>query len=507
MRVLFVYTREFPQSPIKPLVDFTAIQFGISYISSYLKKHGHETRLLILTRESNFSIIDRSLKDFGSQLICFTAVASEYLFIEKIGKYVKELYPDKFLLIGGVHVSLVPEESMLDTFNALCIGEGEEASLELVKQLEQGVSPSGIPNLWIKNDREIEKNPPRDFIADLDSFPFADRQMWIEWIDMERSPKVPYLLLGRGCPFNCTYCCNHALRKLAGGTYVRLRSPQKIVEEIEEIVKQFPMVKEIYFEIETFGANLKWAYELCSKLEEFNAKRTLRLAFGVNLRVTPKVIENEELFAVLKKSNFSYLNIGLESGSERVRREILKRHYSNEDIIKAVFLAKKHKLDVVFYNLIGIPTETISDFNETVKMNRKCLPLWNYLSIFYPYPGTDLFKLCDKKGILPESLLASGKERVKASLDLPDFSRKQIQKAFIWFNYYVYRGNKPILELAKNVLSSYLILYKGLRMFLLPFIITRDFLSPSLKFHKEYQEYKLYFAIIVFIFLRLLKIK
>jgi anaerobic magnesium-protoporphyrin IX monomethyl ester cyclase len=258
VKVLFVYTREVPQSPVKPLVDLEAIQFGISSISAYLKRAGHRTRLLVLTRADDFSTVDRLVGEFEPQLVCLTAVASEYAFVEKIGAYLKERYPGLFLMAGGVHVSLRPDDAMLEVFDACCIGEGEEATLELVGQLEQGIPPRGIPNLWIRHQGGIEKNPPRSFLPELDALPYPDREMWLEWLDLERCTPRPSLLLGRGCPFLCSYCCNHSLKKVASGRYVRFRSPENVVGEIEQLTRLFPEMQEIYFEVETLGAHADW---------------------------------------------------------------------------------------------------------------------------------------------------------------------------------------------------------------------------------------------------------
>jgi radical SAM superfamily enzyme YgiQ (UPF0313 family) len=250
------------------------------------------------------------------------------------------------------------------------------------------------------------------------------------------------VLLGRGCPFQCTYCSNHALSKLASGPYVRFRSPDNIAQEIRENHEKLPSVEEVYLEVETFGVRQKWAIELCSKLERLNATLPQPLRFGVNLRVTPHT-DYEPLFKALKRSNFRFVNIGLESGSERIRSEVLKRNYSNEDIINAVQSARRFGLQVSFLNLIGVPGETISDFYETVKMNRICLPDWHGTSIFYPYPGTELHDLCKKQGLL-QGGIETEVERTTAVLDLPGFSKKQIQRSYIWFDYYVYKGTRPM---------------------------------------------------------------
>lgn len=453
MNILFIYSVDEIHSFAKPLLGPGWLQFGISYISSFLKKHQHHTRLIVLSRilgKKNYGIVDRYLKKFYPELICFTAVSCEYRFICGMAKYIKSRYPDIYLLIGGPHVSLNPQEVLSGEFDALCIGEGENPTLELVSQLEKGILPSEIPNLWIKNDSTIERNPPRPFLQDLETLPFPDWEMWQEWLPEGSRGMFP-VLLGRGCPFECTYCCNNALKKITSGPYVRLRSPENIAEEIKEVVKKYPEVETIYLEVETIGINKEWAIELCSKLRQLNTTLSEPLSFGVNLRITPNA-DLEELFTEFKKSNFSFINIGLESGSERVRREILNRYYSNEDIINAVKLARKYGLKVHFYNMIGIPGETLADFKETVRINRFCQPDFHYTSIFYPYPGTALHALCRKQGLLKKDL-DTEMERHKAVMNLPAFSKRQLQKSFLWFDYYLYKGRKPAYKLLARVFA------------------------------------------------------
>lgn len=450
MNVLFIFTVQDSTSPSRPVLNMNFIQFGISYISSFLKSHGHNTRLLVLTRETNRNTIDKCIDEFRPGLICFTAIYSEYEFIADIAKHIKRRYPRIFLLAGGVHVSLNPETSLPDAFDALCIGEGEHPALELIEQLQDGRVPSGIQNLWIKRGGSVEKNPTRLFMNDLNALPTPDRKMWKEWL---AEPDAGYtVLLGRGCPFKCTYCSNHALKKLSQGQYVRFRSPDNILDEIKDIATDDPGAKNIYLEVETIAINKKFITELCSKLEQLNATLSKSLSFGVNIRVVPNV-NLDGVFHSLKKANFQYVNIGLESGSERVRREILRRNYSNEDIVRTVSSARRHGLKVCFYNLIGIPGETMEDFKETVDVNRRCLPDWHYLTIFYPYPGTDLYNMAKDMGLITKPLPPEA-EMYKAYLDLPGFSRKRIQKNYIWFDYYVYKGKRPLHKILAKILMS-----------------------------------------------------
>lgn len=433
------------------------MQFGISYISSILKKNGHVTKLIVLSRmlgKRNIKIIDECVKKYRPQLICFTAVYTEFGLIKFMAKYIKNRYPEIFLLAGGPHVSLNPHEAIKGNFDALCVGEGEYPTLELVSQLEKGKQPCGIANFWIKHGLTIEQNPPRLFLQNLDSLPFPDREMWQELIE-EAPNSTTAVLLGRGCPFNCSYCCNASLRNLAEGSYVRFRSPGNIAKEIKDIASQSPAKTKIYLEVETIGTNKEWALELCLELERLNASLKQPLTYSTNLRITPNIDLNS-LFAAFKKSNFSMVKIGLESGSERIRREILKRNYSNQDIINTVSLARKYDLKVFFYNLIGIPGETLNDFKETIKINRQCLPDITIPHVFFPYPGTELYSLCEHLKLLP-NVSDTSLERCKATLSLPGFSKKQIQNSYVWFEYNVYKGRKPMHKILLKVLVSKLI--------------------------------------------------
>lgn len=438
MNVLFVFSEQDPFTQDKPLEVQERVQFGISYISSLLKLNGHETRLVVLTQRGK-DRLDETVEEFRPGLVCFTSVYSEYGFISSLSREFKIRHPGIYTALGGPHASLRPEECIRDGFDAVCVGEGEYPTLELVEQLQEGRRPSGIPNLWIRNDGQVEKNPSRAFIQDLDSLHFPDREMWDPWIAMPAYR--PSVLVGRGCPFKCTYCCNHALRRVAPGRYVRYRSPGNVVGEIEDFVARYPEAREVYLEVETFGQDLGWAYQLCDALREMNGRLEHPLVFGTNLRVTPRT-DFEGLFESFKRAGFRFINIGVESGSEKIRREVLKRDYSNEDIRRAVKSAHDHGLEVGTYNLVGLPGETRRDFKETIRLNRECQPEWFLLAVFYPYPGSDLYRTAEEQGLLkgpPDSDL----ERRKPVMELPGFSKRQIKRRLTWFAWLIYRGHKP----------------------------------------------------------------
>nr|MBU9888963.1 B12-binding domain-containing radical SAM protein [Candidatus Omnitrophota bacterium] len=396
-------------------------------------------------------ILRAHLQAFSPQIICTTAVASQNSFIERIALAVKKEWPDKYLVSGGVHATLRPEETIAGPFDAICLGEGEYPLLELVGQIAKGTTPSQVPNFWIKHaNRTIEKNPPRPFLKDLDSLPFPDRSIWDPWVQEEPGGELS-VLLGRGCPYDCTYCCNHALKKSAPGKYVRLRTPGNIVRELASLLAADPQRARIYYEIDTIASDPAWFEEFCEQLQAFNKGLRHRIAYGCNLRVTP-LTKDPAIFDRLKKAGFDTINIGLESGSERVRRAVLGRDGSNQDLLDAAGMARAFGLNVRVYNMIGIPGESVQEHGETVAINRQLQPDRHYTSIFSPYPGTALYDLCFQKGYLKNPLNVLW-ERRQALLDLPGFTRSQIQKAYTWFHYRVYKGHRPLWKLWLQTLA------------------------------------------------------
>ena len=448
MKTLFVYSTQKTILPRKPLLGQEGIYHGMSSVAGMLRRHGHECELVVLDRANgkrNLRLLKEKILAFNPAIVAFTAVFSEFSFILQIAEWVKTTYPNLFLIAGGVHITLNPSESYLSFFDAICIGEGEYPMLELVENLERQKPVDNIQNLWIKTSLGVKKNPPRPFIQNLDELSFSYRDMWQEWI-LKPATK-PAVLLGRGCPFGCTYCSNHKLRNISEGKYVRMRSPENILKEIWSLYRSLPGITEIYLEVETMVTDKQWFVKFCDALEAFGKDAGFSIKFGTNLRIFPNM-DIEFVFDQFKRAGITSTTVGLESGNYRIRKEILHRDYSNELMLKVAAIAKERGVDVALFNMVGLPTETPVEFAETVLMNQLIQPAFHATSIFFPYPGTELADLCNRMNIMPKKINTSD-ERQLAVLDLPGFSKKQIQKSFDSFHYQVYkkRKNRSIIHL------------------------------------------------------------
>ena len=205
---------------------------------------------------------------------------------------------------------------------------------------------------------------------------------------------------------------------------------------------------------------------------DYNKKHEKRIKFGANLALTSNFMSNEErcheLLEKCKNANLKIINIGLESGSERMRKDILKRpHYTNDELVRFCTLSRQYDLNVVFFVLMGLPGETLKDYFETIKTARRAQPHNCYVSIFYPYLGTDLADNAISLGLIhPRNLRetsTSKSERARAILDLEGFSSRRIRFEYIVFWIRVYLGywtlSKVLIHSTKSLLRAYPSIY------------------------------------------------
>ncbi len=473
MNIGCVYTVDPYHSVQKPLNMATLIPFGLAMIITVLQKAGHNVELFVVTPETPLDkYIGRYVKDHHPSLFCFTAVSTQYWQVKNVVQYLATLDKNIFCLLGGHHASLNADEVINDgTFDAICIGEGENAVVELADAINNTMPVHNISSIWVRNREtgQVTKNPTNDFDGDLDGLPYINRTIWDKWIELPN--EYPSLLLGRGCPFKCTYCSNHAMEKLSGGKYVRFRSPDSIHGEINYILENYPAVERIFLEVETFGANRPASYRIFDALADYNKHLQSPIQFGVNLALTSHFMETNEriteLFEKAHAANLAIIHIGLESGSERMRKEILLRpKYTNNELVEFCKVAKQYNVRVIFYVLLGLPGETLEDYNETVKAARNAQPDNCYVAIFFPYLGTDLATMAINLGLVTHEELtptgATKAERGLALLDLDGFSSRRIRFESIVFWWRVYKGHWPLLKILAKMAGSFLRAYPKL---------------------------------------------
>jgi len=378
---------------------------GIEYLSSVLKKAGHDTELIFDPGsgdiEYRFKIIDKlfditkkmikKAKAYSPDLIAFSCLTNLYPWVSKMASLIKHEM-DVPIIVGGLQPTILPELVIKNpNIDMICIGEGEEALLELLDSMQNGKLNYSIRNIWFKKNGDIIRNPTRPLIQNLDALPFPDKDLFRKYgCFSERL----YVMTARGCPYQCTYCFNAYYKKLLskdGFPYIRRRSVENVLEELKFFRSKYD-IKEIFFYDDIFTINDKWIKEFCQIY-----KNEIRLPFKI--LVHPNTVKKDTM-KLLADAGCIYVDIGIESGSEEVRRKLLKRNMSNQEIINTTKILKEVGIKFCTLNIVGFPTETPQQMWQTYELNKKIKPDGTIVSIFYPFPKTELADLCIEKGYI-----------------------------------------------------------------------------------------------------------
>ncbi|MAG77920.1 hypothetical protein CL616_00995 [archaeon] len=423
MKVLLVYPNivETPKD----------ISLGLAIISSLLKKHNHKVKLLDSTfHNPNKQEIELITKQFDPDLVAVTAATNDLENAIRICKIIKniKLVP---IICGGYHATISPQDILdQDCFDVAAIGEAEQSLLEFINTLEKKEYNYKINNLWIKKEKEIIKNEISSLNQDLNSLPFADREIfdYQKYIDANRG--LATFMSSKGCPFQCSYCINKVLmEKYKGkGKYLRFRSIDNLVKEIKQVTNNYK-VKEIEFYDDTFTLNKERTKEFAEKY-----KKEINIPFYINARVNAV---SKQDFKLLKKAGCIRISIGIESGDPYIRNTILKRNQTNEQIINTFKWAREEGIKTYAFNMIGIPYEDEKSIKKTIALNQIAKPDYIGVSIFNAFKGTELYDLCKKNNWLKEKNSSSYFQ--STNVIHPNFTIKKLKKLRDHFGYNIFK--------------------------------------------------------------------
>jgi len=418
MRITFVY----PDLATDELSYTGYFHHGIASLSAILKKAGHQTNLIQFTKEISNNEFQEKIKALKPDLIGFSCTTHVFSFVQKYAQAAKEV-SQALIICGGVHPTVCPEEVIKDkNIDIVCRGEGDLVLLELCQKMEKGESIENIENLWVKKEGRVFKNRLRPVVLDLDSLPFPDREIFdYPHLNLEKTG-VGTFIFSRGCPYQCTFCCESTLRKLYPnpGHYHRFRSPQSAINEIKEVVKKYPFIKFIRLDDDLLFARIDWLKEFVPLYQ-----KEVGFPFSVDMRAN---LMTEERLSLLKQAGCHLLRVGVESGDDFILKEILKKGITVSEIKKAFKAAKERGIKVMAYNMIGLPYEGPQELLKTIKLNARIKADLSVVSIFYPYKGTYLYEFCRQKGFLSEeeSLRMPKNYYSFSVLSLPTIRKKQI---------------------------------------------------------------------------------
>lgn len=352
---------------------------GIRYLSAALKAAGYGCELLI---ESDIRKAADFVKKNRPDIIGFLTLTGQHKFCLLAADAIKHTVPMTKIVFGGPHATFFPEIIQSEFVDFICQGEGDVALVELCHRKNKGNATTDIPGIWAKQNGRIYKNPPKNLIENLDSLPLPDDEVF-EKYKFFRKSNERVIMAGRGCPFQCAFCFNQHMKKLYQnkGKYVRFRSPERIIEEIVNARIKYSF-KYIRFQDDVLTINKEWFLNFTEKYKKY-----VGLPYYANIRVN---CIDEEIVHALKESNCYLAGFGLESGVERIRKNVLKKNVSDTDVIAAAELLHKHKLSFLTTNMLALPDETFEEGCQTIYFNQKIRTRVPWYSVFMPYPSTEI---------------------------------------------------------------------------------------------------------------------
>lgn len=365
--------------------------YGLASIASYCIKNGFkdikfiEPQIEKLTKKD----YEEFLKQNGFDVIGLTSCTATMDFVTSTIKLIKQTLPNSKVILGGVHATLLPEETLkeCEDLDIICMGEGEITFLKILENIK---NLSKVKGIAYRKDKEIIINEPRELIRDINILPLPAYNLFPmdEYKTQVTIAKVfptKTMLVSRGCVYNCGFCNACAVH----GRKVRYKDPKRVVEEMLYLKNNFN-TKGIAFFDSTFTVNKQWVNDFCDLI----VKKGLGLPWSCYSR-TDTV--DEELLQKMKASGCWGITFGIESGNQKTLDSI-EKGVTVEQNTKAVNLALKLGYFVSANYIICWPRENKKDALNTIKYAKK---LATHLALFYlpiPFPKTKLYKLCEEDG-------------------------------------------------------------------------------------------------------------
>ena len=411
MRVLFVYPNLYTQM---------GFNHGLASLSACLQERGHETQLVNLNENlppvpTPEDVLAR-VRAWEPGVIAFSCLTQQYPAALELVRWLRAAAPDlPPLVVGGVHPTMVPEQVMADgVWDHVGVGECEDALVSLVERIEAGEAPDDAPNFlsWKGGVRPTAQPTEADWVRnpvgefpDLETLPMPDYGLF----DTQRITDQKHgwfgLLSSRGCPYRCTYCLNHKIvdryrADLGRGAskigFFRFRPPHKMIEEVRHVLDRYPGIGTLIFDDDLFTQNVEHALATCAAYRDSG----IDVPFVVNSHVKqldPRVAE------ALAEAGCRILKLGIESGSPRVRRDVLQRNMTDQDILGTIESGEENGLHTSGFVMVGLPDETRAERWETVDLLARSGIGRFRTSLFFPFPGTESYRLAVEGGYITGS--------------------------------------------------------------------------------------------------------
>lgn len=371
------------------------LSFGVLFIASYIRKYlGDEIDVKIA--DQNCEDVIQSVKRFNPDLVGISFTSINYSNAKKTAKMVKKLDNSKIVIVGGPHVSGLPEITMeYPYFDIGFISEAEKPFLRFLKKYLASREISvedykDIPGIVLKDKDKIYINTGSEFVEDLDEIPFINTDL----INMKHYLKRSQLLRGlrpmrsfalfssRGCPYRCFFCAS----KVISHNRCRYHSAEYVFNQMEKLYSDYK-VKAFYFHDDLFMANKKRTEAICRLLIKGNLHN--KIIWGCQTRVEI-VLNSEDIIGLMKEAGCSQFEFGFESGNDRILRMLKGGSSTVANNQKAIDKVYRYGIKIYGNFMIGNYSETEEEIGDTISFIKKNIEKINFFGVYnaYPLPAT-----------------------------------------------------------------------------------------------------------------------
>jgi len=367
---------------------------GLCYLAACTREAGFNTYIIDAPNLGfDHGQATENILNLEPHYVGITAVTITIHDAARLAKMVKEKAPEVVTIIGGVHVTVLPERTMelFPEFDIGVIGEGEVTIVELLQALSRGEDLSKVKGIIIRRNSNLIRTEARPFIQNLDILPFPAWDLLPHLgkyykQSVARASRFPAasLVTSRGCPGKCAFCALSVF-----GNRLRGFSAERVYELFRHLAEEYG-IRSIVINDDNFVVFRKRLKELCERL----LQEPLGLTWSCFSRVDNVT---SEVLQLMKKAGCTDVAYGIESGSQRLLDEC-KKGITLKQAEEAVKWSKDAGLKVTGYFIIGFLGETRATMEETIAFAKK-LPLDDFLlSYMVPYPGCELYQKAHELG-------------------------------------------------------------------------------------------------------------
>ncbi|MFH2219342.1 MAG: radical SAM protein [Pseudomonadota bacterium] len=380
-------------------IGSTLPHLGLLMLGAVLRENGHRVRVVDSPAQGlNHSETLVEIKKFQPDIVGFTAVTPSIHHAGRMASMVRKNYPAVTILIGGPHVTAIPERTLdaYPGFDYGVVGEGDITIVEIVEALSAARKPTSVPGVVFREKNNIRFAPQRPPITNLDDLPFPAWDL-LDGFPSQYTPalfkyiRLPstHIISARGCPYKCIFCDTSVFSR-----QVRFHSPEYIIEMIRFLVKTYKM-REIIFEDDQFLLKKDRVSKIC----EGFLTADLGISWSCSGRVSS--VDDPALIGLMKRSGCWQINYGIESADQKIL-DFARKAITVEQAETAVRLTHEAGILAKGYFIFGLPYETEKTMEKTIRF-AKNIPLTD-ISVFMltPFPGSRVYDIASQHGTIDD---------------------------------------------------------------------------------------------------------